>query len=260
MNNRRDFIKNSAMALAAVSTGRINWPENQTAGHLTHGHPTHEPANDTGPGKLPWYRTVTRWGQVNITETDPRHYDIGWWRGYWKQTGTKGIIANAGGIVAYYPTKIPLHKKAEYLGDRDLFGELCKAAHEDGLAVFARMDSNRAHEEFYHAHPDWFCVDAQNKPYKAADLYISCINSPYYSEHLTSVLTEIAETYHPEGFTDNSWSGLGRESICYCLYCKNSFREKTGSELPTNHNWEDKSYRQVDPLELRPPPRNMGPQ
>ena len=107
------------------------------------------------PGKaLPWFEKVTRWGQVNITEKDPAQYDIPWWRNFWKQTRTEGIIVNAGGIVAYYPTKIPLHRKAEYLGGRDLFGEICKAAKEDGVVVFARMDSNRAHQEFYDAHPD----------------------------------------------------------------------------------------------------------
>jgi hypothetical protein len=41
---------------------------------------------------------------------------------------------------------VPLHRQAEYLGGRDL-GKFA-AAHEDGL-VFARMDLNRAHEEFY---------------------------------------------------------------------------------------------------------------
>ena len=72
----------------------------------------------------------------------------------------------------------PLHRQAEYLGGRDLFGDLCHAAHDDGLAVFARMDSNRAHEEFYHAHPDWFAIDREGNPYKAGDLFITCINSP----------------------------------------------------------------------------------
>ena len=62
--------------------------------------------------RLPWYRTVTRWGQVNITERDPERYDIEWWRGQWKRTETKGVVINAGGIVAYYPTKIPFHKEA----------------------------------------------------------------------------------------------------------------------------------------------------
>lgn len=195
-------------------------------------------------GEKPWYRRVTRWGQTNITEKDPLRYDIGWWRNHWKRTHTQGVIINAGGIIAYYPTKIPLHHKAEYLGDRDLFGDLCRAAHEDGLAVFARMDSNRAHEEFYRAHPDWFAIDAEGKPYRAGDLYITCINSPYYEEHIPSVLTEIATLYHPEGFTDNSWSGLGRDSICYCDNCQRSFREKTGRDIPRHKNWDDPVYRQ----------------
>jgi hypothetical protein len=55
----------------------------------------------------------------------------------------QAVIINAGGIVAYYPSKFPLHHRAEFLGERDLFGELTKAAHDDGLYVMARMDSNR---------------------------------------------------------------------------------------------------------------------
>lgn len=194
--------------------------------------------------QVPWYRRITRWGQTNITEKDPIIYDIRWWRNHWKKTHTQGVIINAGGIIAYYPTKVPLHYKAEYLQGRDLFGDLCRAAHEDGLVVFARMDSNRAHEEFYRAHPDWFAIDREGKPYRAGDLYITCVNSPYYNEHIPAILTEIANLYHPEGFTDNSWSGLGRDSVCYCENCKRSFRQKTGKEIPQEKNWDDPVYRQ----------------
>ena len=212
--SRRDFLRQSAVAATLFAT-----IDPFSAGGKTIGAP-----NATDAAK-PWYRTITRWGQVNITEKDPQQYDIDWWRGYWKRTETKGVVVNAGGIVAYYPSKIPLHKHAQYLNGRDLFGEICKAAHDDGVAVFARMDSNRAHEEFYKAHPDWFTVDIDGKPYKAGELYLSCVNSPYYNDHIPSVLREIAELYKPEGFTDNSWSGLSRNSICYCGNCKNSFRE-----------------------------------
>jgi len=232
-NSRRNFIKKTALGTAILATENF-FTENVKSASLLH------EQNDISP----WYKRITRWGQVNITEKDPLRYDIGWWRKYWKQTETQGVIVNAGGIVAYYPTHIPLHKKAEYLDDTDLFGELCSAAHEDGLAVFARMDSNRADETFYNAHPGWFATDAKGKPYRAGDLYITCINSPYYEDHIPSILTEIAEMYKPEGFTDNSWSGLGRESICYCEYCKNSFREKTGNEIPLEKNWNDKVYQQ----------------
>lgn len=201
----------------------------------------------TGPEpalELPWYRRVTRWGQTNITEKDPQQYDIAWWRKQWKRTQIGGVIINAGGIVSYYPSKVPLHKPSQFLNGRDLFGELCRAAHEDGLAVFARMDSNRASEEFYKTHPDWFAVDVNGKPHRADDLYITCVNGPYYNEHIPAILREIIELYHPEGFTDNSWSGLGRGTPCYCENCKKSFRAQTGKDIPVTKNWGDKTYQQ----------------
>jgi hypothetical protein len=135
--------------------------------------------NAKGPsGEAPWYRRLTRWGQTNITEPDSQTYDIDWWRGYWKRTLTQGIVVNAGGIVAYYPSRVPFHRQAEHLAGRDLFGELSNAAHQEGLAVFARMDSNRAHEDFFRAHPDWFAVNAGGEPYMAEDLYVTCVNTP----------------------------------------------------------------------------------
>jgi len=232
-HSRRNFLKKSAIGTAMLATEKFLKVDAK-----------YFPLSDRSGSESPWYNRITRWGQVNITEKDPGQYDISWWRKYWKQTQTGGVIINAGGIVAYYPTRIPLHRKAEYLGSRDLFGELCHAAHEDGIAVFARMDSNRAHEEFFNVHPDWFATDAKGKPYRAGDLYITCINSPYYQDHIPAILTEITQMYKPEGFTDNSWSGLGRESICYCKYCRNSFREKTGKEIPSEKNWNDKVYKQ----------------
>src|SRR5438477_7333894 len=147
---------------------------------------------------LPWYRRTIRWGQTNITERDPARYDIEWWREFWKRTALHGVIINAGGIVAYYPSKFPLHHRAEFLNGRDLYGELAKAAHEDGLAVLARMDSNRTAEDFFRAHPDWFARNASGEPYRAEDKYVTCVNSAYYDEYIPSVLKEIIERTHPE--------------------------------------------------------------
>jgi hypothetical protein len=231
-NSRRSFLKKAVAATVTL-----------TGADLLNLSFKSSPANLEPSVVIPWYLKVTRWGQTNITERDPAHYDITWWRKQWKATETQGVIINAGGIVAYYPSKVALHRQAQYLEGRDLFGDLCRAAHEEGLAVFARMDSNRAHEDFYHSHPDWFAIDSDGKPYKAGDLYITCVNSPYYNEHIPAILTEIAELYHPEGFTDNSWSGLGRDTICYCEYCKKSFAEKTGREIPKIRNWNDQGYR-----------------
>jgi hypothetical protein len=156
----------------------------------------------------------------------------------------QGVIINAGGIVAYYPSKYPLQHRAEFLGDRDLYGDLAKAAHDDGLTVIARMDSNRTAEDFFKAHPDWFARDAGGNPVRAADKFVTCVNGPYYDEYLPGVLTEIIERSHPEGFADNSWSGLTRDRICYCENCARKFRDKTGAALPREADWKSPVYRQ----------------
>ncbi|MHB8520914.1 MAG: beta-galactosidase, partial [Limisphaerales bacterium] len=229
---RRHFLKQTAATTVLVASGGLLDPAVTAHSETAHAR-----------AKVPWHRRVLRWGQTNITEQDPARYDLAWWRRYWKRTQTQGVIINAGGIVAYYPSRFPLQHRAEFLGDRDLYGELARAAHEDGLAVLARMDSNRASEDFYRAHPDWFAVDAEGRPYKAGNHYISCVNSPYYDGYIPGILREIIERTQPEGITDNSWSGLGRGSICYCRNCTRKFSDKTGQPIPREKNWQDPVYR-----------------
>lgn len=232
-NSRRSFLKKATAATVTLASSNL----------FTFA--AESPFSSLQKEKLPpWYKRITRWGQINITENNAGNFDIEWWRKYWKRTLTQGIILNAGGIVAYYPTTVPHHRRAETLGNHDLFGDLCKAAHEDGLVVFARMDSGRVNEEFYNAHPDWFAVDAEGKPFIRDNLYTTCVNGPYYNEHIPAILKEIATSYHPEGFTDNSWAGLGRSTPCYCENCKKSFRDKTGNEIPKVKNWDDPVYRE----------------
>ena len=227
---RRRFLQDTAAAAFVVS--RV-------------GDTTPRTDSDQRPsGPTPWYRRAYLWGQTNITEKDPVRYDIAWWRAQWKRTQVQAIIVNAGGIVAYYPSKYPLHHRAEFLNGRDLFGELTKAAHDDGIFVMARMDSNRAAADFFEAHPDWFTRDANGRPYRAADKYIACINSAYYDEYLPDILREIIERSHPDGFTDNSWSGMGRDSICFCENCARAFRDKTAKALPRKTDWDDPAYRE----------------
>jgi len=191
----------------------------------------------------PWYRRTYRWGQTNLTEIDPIRYDAAWWREHWQRTRVQGVIVNAGGIVAYYPSRYPLHHRALHLGDRDFYGEIVAAAREDGLAVLARMDSNRADAAFYFEYPDWFAVDAEGRPYRAEERYIACINSAYYDEFLLDILGEVIERSHPDGITDNSWSGLERARICYCLNCVRKFDAAHGMQLPRSRDWDSPAYR-----------------
>ncbi|PYP76627.1 MAG: Tat pathway signal protein [Gemmatimonadetes bacterium] len=226
---RREFV--AQLGAAALVGGSLARPTPALDPHAVPGSPA------------PWYRRTLRWGQTNITEIDPERYDIAWWRQYWTRTAIQGVIVNAGGIVAYYPSRYPLQYRAARLGDRDLFGDLARAAREQGLTVVARMDSNRVHEPVFREHPDWIAVDADGAPYRSGDLYVTCINGPYYRSFLPDVMREIIERARPDGFTDNSWSGLDRNSVCYCENCQRGFRDTTGRELPRRRDWEDVGFR-----------------
>jgi hypothetical protein len=231
---RRQFLSTSAAIAAAAGAGVLGVTASSKAA----------PGQTAGTARQPWYQRTTRWMQTNIAEIDVTRYDIPWWREHWKRTRTQGVVVNAGGIVAYYPTEVPLHRRSEFLGERDLFGELARAAHEDGLVVFARMDSNGAGEAMYRAHPDWFTRKADGQPYyRDETLYAPCINGPYYREHIPAILREIATKYRPEGFTDNSWSGLSRGSICYCVNCRAQFKAARGFDLPASRDWNADAYR-----------------
>lgn len=226
--NRREFVKAAAGAATLVAAGGWRMSAADTA----------------ATSDRPWYRRCVRWGQTNLTELDPKRFDVGWWREHWKRTALDGVLVNGGGITAYYPTDVPFHRRAEFLGGRDLFGEVTRAAHEDGLAVFARMDSNRADEVFYRAHPDWFAHDADGKPYTWTNLYQACVNGPYYDEYMPAVLREIATRYRPEGFTDNNWNGPMRHQPCFCANCERKFRARTGEGIPRKADWNSPIYRE----------------
>ena len=193
---------------------------------------------------MPWYKTTYRWAQTNFTEDDPVKADLEFWRQQWRRTRIQGVIVNCGGIVAYYPSKYDLQYRAKFLGEQDFFKRVSDMAHEEGIVVVARMDINRATKEFFDAHPDWFCRRKNGEPILSNNRYFSCINSDYYKVFIPQVLEEIIERYHPVGFTDNSWKGLERNTICYCDNCKTKFRAERGLELPEAVSWNDPVYRE----------------
>ena len=131
--HRRDFLITSA---AFLQTGLLG-------------------AQDGG-ARVPWYRTMRRCGQTNFNEKDPEVLNIDDWIGYWSSLKLDALLLNAGGIMAFYPTKIPYHHKSAYLGSRDLFGDFTQAAKKHGIRVVARLDCNYAYEEAFQAHPEWF--------------------------------------------------------------------------------------------------------
>ena len=68
---------------------------------------------------------------------------------------------SAGGCVAFYPTKVPLHYKSKFLGNSDPFGEMVEGCRKLGMNVIARTDPHAVHQDACDAHPEWIAVDAE---------------------------------------------------------------------------------------------------
>src|SRR5437763_9414875 len=99
---------------------------------------------------------MRRCGQLNLNERDPLTLDVEAWAEYWASLRVDAMLIGAGGIVAFYPTEVPYHHRSEFLGHRDLFGELAAAVRRRSIRVVARMDCNYAYEEALAAHPARF--------------------------------------------------------------------------------------------------------
>src|SRR4051794_26848468 len=99
------------------------------------------------PSSKPWYASMRRCGQLNLNERDPLTLDVSKWIDYWASLKLDALLLNGGGIVAFYPTEVSYHHRSEFLGTRDLFGELVAAARAKDMRVVSRMDCNYAYEE-----------------------------------------------------------------------------------------------------------------
>ncbi len=185
---------------------------------------------------LPWANKAMRWAQVAFTEEDPPSYDPQFWFDLFKRTHVEAVCLSAGGCICFYPSKIPLHYRAKYLGDRDMFGEMVKGCRAQGISVIARVDPHAMSEEAFAAHPEWAACTQDGKPrrhWAAADMYVTCQNGGFMFDFMPAVLKEIADIYKPEGFFGNRWAGSG---MCYCQTCRTKFRAATGMELPTTND------------------------
>ena len=89
--NRRDFLKTSALLVGTAAIGNQNHSQTRTRGD----------AGET------WFDKPMRWAQLVLVENDPGQYDPQFWLDYFKRTHSDAACLSAGGIVAYYPTKVP---------------------------------------------------------------------------------------------------------------------------------------------------------
>lgn len=193
---------------------------------------------------LSWTRRAMRWGQINIREIEPPDFDVAWWEQFWQRIHLDGITLNAGGVWAYYPTQLTDQHRSRWLGERDLFGELVQAARRSNVRVLARIDPGESHDDVYWRHPDWFALDGDGEPMREQglpELYVPCMNGPYYWDFVPEIMREIDGLYDVDGFFCSEWDG--RRRVCHCARCAELFRRASGCELPQSADPSDMSWK-----------------
>ena len=98
------------------------------------------PSDPGAPPRENWFDRPMRWAQLTLAENDPAQYDVRFWLDYFKEVRADAACLSAGGIVAYYPTDLPLHHRSAWLKDTDPFGDLVKGCRALGMHVIARTD------------------------------------------------------------------------------------------------------------------------
>jgi hypothetical protein len=221
--DRRDFMKTSVVAGAYAVLGT--------------------PWSIAAENQKPWFDRPMRWAQLVLVENDPGQFDPEFWLDYFKRIHADGACLSAGGVVAYYPTQIPLHHRSAWLKDSDPFGYLVRGCRKMGMVVIARTDPHAAWNDVYQAHPDWIAVDSngqKRRHWSNPELWVTCALGPYNFEFMTQVHKEIMQFYKVDGIFSNRWAGHG---ICYCEHCTGNFKSFCGLDLPRTSDRHDPGYR-----------------
>ncbi len=236
MSSRREFVKGTALAATASLLPASAQKINPIASTMD--------ASEKAGGEQGWYNRPMRWAQLAFVEDDPGNYDKQFWLDYFKRVHADAACLSAGGVVAFYPTELPLQQRSPWLGNGDAFGELVAGCRALGMNIVARTDSHACWQKVYDAHPDWLRVDASgNKVRHPSDprYWETCALGPYNFEFMTEVHEEITRMYKPDGIFTNRWAGSG---MCYCEHCQENFRKAAGLDLPRTLNPQNPARKQ----------------
>ncbi|WP_373522775.1 family 10 glycosylhydrolase [Aquiflexum sp.] len=163
------------------------------------------------------------------------------------------LIINAGGIMAFYPTKLEYHYTNPYMKE-NMLGDVIRKCHENGIRVIVRFDFSRAHKSVFQKHPDWFYISPQGEHITNEDLYTISINAPYEQEQLFNIVEEVIDLYPIDGVfinmpgyqTRNPYIGK-YYGIDQNPYDKKRFAEYSGGlSLPLEEDRNDPVFRKYE--------------
>jgi hypothetical protein len=124
-------------------------------------------------------------------ENDPGKYDPDFWLDYFKRIHADGVLLSAGGIVAFYPTDIPLHHRSSWMGNTDPLGYLVKECRKMNMSIILRTDPHAARQNMYDAYPDYIAVAADIEEL----VYTEKMFRPRRSDHFKISLVTAGEMH-----------------------------------------------------------------
>jgi len=217
MMNRRDLLK-AGVGAVPLFAGSAALSEPVIARNAA----SESKAPLSADASLPWQRRIRRAGQSNMTEHDPVSMDVEAWADYWAKMKTGITFISVTGILAYYQTKVPFHRKGKFLGERDFFGDCSEAAKKRGLRVVARMSPDLNWDDAVNAHPEWFERDKQGNVIPDREVPLlsrTCMFSSYMTDYVPAIIREVTSLYDIDAVYTNGWPPLGSLPECYCAAC-----------------------------------------
>jgi len=182
-----------------------------------------------------WTKQRLRMIQNNLREIDA-DLDVDRLMEELKRYEANTLMMNAGGMFAFYPTKLPFQYKTPYL-KKDLLGEAVEQAHRNGMRFIARFDFSKAHESLFASNPEWFYRTRDGREVNYHGIVHTCLNSEYQQQLSLQIIDEVITSYEVDGIFFNMfgyqhWDYSGNHyGPCYCDNCVRRFREYCGEDL-----------------------------
>ncbi|WP_010269062.1 alpha-amylase family protein [Paenibacillus senegalensis] len=193
-----------------------------------------------------WERNNLRLIQTNLREVDAA-MDVDRLIHDLQKFSANVLMMNAGGIFAFYPTKLEYHYQTPYL-TTDLLGEALEKTHKAGMKFIARFDFSKAHESLFARRPEWFYRTREGREVNYNGIVHTCINGGYQQQYALQILEEVITGYPVDGIFFNMFGYQTSDyssndyGICHCHNCRERFAALHGMELPGTRDPEDPRY------------------
>lgn len=165
--------------------------------------------------------------QNNLRGSDAKRINVEELMRTQAEYGTNAIIANAGGLMCWYDSRISRQPKNPDL-TYDYVKEVIHYAHQYGMKVLLRLDISNVSQQDLKDHPDWLRRDAEGNIVYDLGMPQSCFFSPMWQEYNFQLIDELMTEYKPDGLFYNAV----HFGFCHCEKCKAHYRKATGHEMP----------------------------